>query len=259
MSRKTLARTAVAAALLLSPLSPVSPLSPALSWADDGDGASAQELSDKAQETLLKAKSVHLKLTDDSAGTSTSTTQPTSMDLALDQDGNCTGSIEMGSDGGSVKMVVRDGQVWMKPDKAFWKTQIPGGQGDAAAELFKNRYIHGSTGDALVKGMADSCDLDTFQKEITGDPDNRHTLTKGAETTVDGSKVIPLSYKEAGKKTTLYVSTDDDHHLVEATEKGKGSDLTLLFTDYNEPVPSATPSADESVDISKLQSELQKI
>lgn len=253
MAGKTVACTVAVAALLLSPgLS-------ALARADDGGGASAQELSDKAQETLLKAKSVHLKLTDDSAGTRTSTTQPTSMDLALDQDGNCAGSMEMGSDGGSVKIIVRGDQVWMKPDAAFWKSQVPGGQGDAAAELFKNRYIHGSTADALLKGMADSCDLDSLQRQITSGPDEQHALKKGSETKVDGAKVIPLSFREGGKKTVLYVSTDSDHHLVKATEKSADSDLTLLFTDYDKPVPSATPSAAESVDISKLQGELQKL
>ncbi|KUO21733.1 N-acetyltransferase [Streptomyces dysideae] len=84
-----------------------------------------------------------MKLTDRSAATRTSRTQPTSMDLALDRDGNCVGTMEMGSDGGSVEIVKRGEEVWMKPDTAFWKAQVPGGEGDEVAELFKNRYIHG--------------------------------------------------------------------------------------------------------------------
>ncbi|UUU31386.1 hypothetical protein JIX56_16565 [Streptomyces sp. CA-210063] len=243
--------TAAAAALFLSP-------TPA--YADHVDDPSAQELSDRAQEALQDAKSVRLALTDKSAGTETSSTQPTSMDLALDQDGNCAGSLDMGRDGGSVEIVKQDDEVWMKPDADFWKAQIPGAEGEAAAELFKNRYIHGSTSDALLKGMADTCDLNAFQEGLTDDDsDEAAPLKKGDETTVDGDEVVPVSQTEDGETTTLHITTDSDHHLVKATTKGDGSDITMTFTDYDEPVPSETPSADDSIDVSKLQSELEKI
>jgi len=232
---------------------------PALSLADDGNGPSAQELADKAEETFAKAKSVHLNLMDKSVYASASSTQPTSLDLSLDQDGNCAGSMRMGSNGGSVKIVVRDNQVWMKPDAAFWKAQVPGGQGQAAAEIFKNRYIHGSTTDILLKGMADTCDLDSFQQQATGGTGAPRTLKKGAETKVEGAKVIPLTHVEGGTTTTFYVSTDSDHHLVQATETGGDTDLALTFSDYNKPVPSATPSAAESVDITKVRNELETL
>ncbi|MFC8346214.1 hypothetical protein [Streptomyces sp. NPDC057280] len=240
----------VTAALLLSPV---------LIAADDGDDLTARQLADQAKDNLLDAKSVHLKLTDRSTDTRTSTTQPTSMDLALDQDGNCVGSMEMGAHGGSVEIVKQGDEVWMKPDADFWKAQVPGGQGDAVAELFKNRYIHGSTSDAMLKGMADTCDLTSFQKEVAGDEDGATPLTKGDETTVDGTKVIPLKGTEDGKQEVLYVTSDSPHRLVKATQHGGGTDLTLTFTDYDKPVPTATPSADESVDVGKLQEELQGV
>jgi hypothetical protein len=151
-------------------------------------------------------------------------------DLSLDQDGNCVGSMEMGAGGGSVEIVKQGDEVWMKPDAAFWKAQVPGGQGDAVAELFKNLphsrlrssggtpIIHGSTNDAMLKGMADTCDLNSFQQEVdTGSSD-------------------------AGKLS-----------------KGDGTDMTLSFSDYGKPVPSKTPPADETVDVGKLQDELQSI
>ncbi|WP_369248696.1 hypothetical protein [Streptomyces sp. R41] len=251
MSRKTLTCATATVALLLS-----TGLATAAT-ADDGNDLTAQQLSDKAQEGLVKAKSVHMKLTDKSADAATSKTQPTSIDLSLDQDGNCAGSMRMGSDGGGVQIVKRGAEVWMKPDADFWKAQMPGGQGSAAAELFKNRYIHGSTSDTLLKGVADICDLKSFQQAATGDSGDAKSLKKGAETTVDGTKVIPLTHKEDGTTTTMYVTTDSDHHLFRATETGNGAETTLTFTDYDKPVPSATPSADQSVDIGKLRSELQ--
>ncbi|MDN3024508.1 hypothetical protein [Streptomyces sp. S.PB5] len=234
-------------------------LSPVLVAAEDGDDLTAQQLADQAEDNLLGAKSVRLKLTDRSTGTAVGRTQPTSMDLALDREGNCVGSMRMGSGGGSVEIVKQGDEVWMKPDAAFWKAQVPGGQGEAVAELFKNRYIHGSTDDAMLKGMADTCDLSSFQKEVEGDGSADTTLTKGEETNVDGTKVIPLRGTEDGKKSVLYVTSDSPHRLVKAVQRGDGTDMTLTFTDYDKPVPTATPSADDSVDVDKLQEELQSI
>ena len=250
MARRALVCTAASAALLLSPaLAPVAA----------ADGPSARELVDEAKENLLDAQSVHLELTDRSTDTKKSGTQPASMDLALDRDGNCAGSLEMGSDGGSVEIVKRGEEVWLKPDAAFWKAQVPGGQGDAVAELFKNRYLHGSTRDAMLRGMADTCDLTSFQKDVDADSSDAGRLTKGAETKVDGTKVVPLKGTSGGKRAVLYVTSDAPHRLVRATQKGGGADMTLTFSDYGEPVPSKTPSADESVDVGKLQEELQGV
>lgn len=233
-------------------------LAPVLVAAADSDDLTARQLADQAKDNLLDAESVHLKLTDRSTGTTTSGTQPTSMDLALDQDGNCVGSMKMGSGGGSVEIVKQGDEVWMKPDAAFWKAQVPGSQGEAVAELFKNRYIHGSTNDAMLKGMADTCDLTSFQREVEGDNGTEDTpLTKGDETTVDGTKVVPLTGTEDGKKAVLYVTSDAPHRLVKVIQRGDGTDMTLTFTDYDKPVPTATPSTDESVDVGKLQEELQ--
>ncbi|WP_328873366.1 hypothetical protein OHT76_26635 [Streptomyces sp. NBC_00287] len=249
MAVRALISAAVSATLLLAP---------AVAMA--GDDPTAQELADEAEDHLLDAKSVHLRLTDRSAGTESSRTQPTSMDLALDRDGNCVGTMEMGSDGGSVEIVKRGEEVWMKPDTAFWKAQVPGGEGDAAAELFKNRYIHGSTDDALLKGMADTCDLNNFQRDVgTGSSPEGTSLKKGEETTRDGTKVIPLEGELDGARTILYVTSDSPHRLVEATQRGEDIDVRLTFSEYDKPVPSRTPAADESVDVAELQDELQSV
>lgn len=186
-------------------------------------------------------------------------TQPTSMDLALDREGNCTGTMRMGADGGSVEIIKQGDEVWMKPDTAFWKSQVPGNQGAAVAELFKGRYIHGSTNDAMLKGLADTCDLNNFQKDIDTGTARGTSLTKGDKTKVDDTDVIPLTGREDGRHVTLYVTSDSPHRLIQATQRGAGANTTLAFTDYDEPVPSETPQAKDTVDVNKLQEELQKV
>ncbi|GGV54584.1 hypothetical protein [Streptomyces spectabilis] len=230
---------------------------------DDGDkkdktsDLSAQEISDKAKQELLDATSVHIKL--EEKGTDAEKDDPASMDLTLDRDGNCTGKLTFAAGGGSADLVKRGDKVWMKPDSAFWKNQVPGGDGAAAAELFKSRYVHGSTSDPLLKGLSEVCDLKKLQKSVDEDSDDdTDKLKKGEVTTVDGTKVIPLTSTEDGKEKTLYVASEGKPYLIRATEKGDGEDKTTTLSDYGDPVPTKTPSAGESVDIGKLQEQLQK-
>ncbi|MFH9090367.1 hypothetical protein [Streptomyces sp. NPDC017673] len=221
------------------------------------DGPSARALAEEARRNLLKARSVHLKFTDHRA--SADRTAPASLELTLDRSGNCVGKLVMGADGGSVALVKRGDQVWMKPDTAFWKAQLPDRRGDAVAARLKNRYLHGSTKDTVLRAMSGTCDLSVFQKEAAAGSSPRTALTKGAETKVDGTKVIPLTGTgHSGKKITLYVTSAGPHRLVRATQQGPGTDQDLTFTGYDEPVPSATPAPARSVDISEFQRELEQ-
>ncbi|WP_336112789.1 hypothetical protein [Streptomyces sp. PTD9-10] len=228
-------------------------LSPALvtaAAADDTGGPSARELAREAQDHLLHTRSLHMTWTDRAAAAKKG--DVAWMDLSLDRDGNCVGIVRMGAHGGSIQIVERDDEVWLKGDSTYWKAELPGGEGTAAAELLKDRYIHGTTHDSALEEWAGLCDLDAFQRKLTPDSSHRKPLTRGDRTTVEGIPVIPLKGTEGGSRVTLYVTADSPHVLVEGTRKGDGIDLTMTFSDYGEPVPSATPSAKESVDVSRL-------
>ncbi|MEU0003093.1 hypothetical protein ABZ079_01980 [Streptomyces sp. NPDC006314] len=258
------AAAGITAALLLSPAPATAAHAdaPAVARTDaaaavhaDDSGPSARALADEARANLLKARSVHLTFTDHHTRGGRAT--PASMDLDLDRAGNCVGRLMMSAGGGSVELVKRGDQVWMKPDTTFWKAQVPGRQGETVAEVFKDRYIHGSTHDSALRGMAGTCDLTAFQQRAAAGSAHGAKLTKGKETTRDGTKVIPLKGMKDGKKTVMYVTSALPHQLVEATRKGAGTDQSLTFTDYDEPVPSATPAANDSVDVSRLLRELR--
>lgn len=249
---RTAARLPVAAAFVCA--SVFSAAGPAL--AGDADDLSARELAEAAKKELTEATSLHVRLTERTDDPDPRT--PASFDLRLDVDGNCTGSLTMGTGGargGSLELVKRGDEVWMKPDETFWKAQVPGGAGELAAQLFDDRYVHGTTDDPMLDGLSDVCDLDSFRDELEGDSDGPGTdrLTKGDETTLRGTDVVPLTGRDDGKDVTLYVTSDAPHQLLRATVKGPDERVTVTLSDYGEPVPDETPSADESVDISKLR------
>lgn len=227
--------------------------SPALALADTED-LSARQISDRAERELLDAKSVRLELKQQ--GTDTKGDEPVSMDLTLDEDDNCVGSLRMAGDRGGLELIKRGEKVWLKPDLAFWKSQLPGGRGEAAAEIIGDRYLYGTTDDALLKSMAGVCDLDAIQGEVKGKSEGNTALKKGGTTTVDGTSVVPVSGVEDGRTTTLYVAAEGTPYLVRATEKGPGTDSTLTLSDYDKPVPSKTPSDEDSVDVSQLRGQV---
>jgi len=239
--------TAATAALLFS--------SGATAWAGTSD-ASPQQLADQARRGLQETNSVRLSYEDHSPETSSSTTRPEALKLILDRSGNCTGVMTMGAHGGTVKIVKHGDDVWLQPDDTFWKAELPGQQGTHAAQTFKNRYIHGPASDALLKGVAAMCDLKALQRGTTGSPPR--SLKEGAETTLNGTKVIPLTSQTNSTTSTLYVTAKAPHHLYRAAQKGPGTDLSLTFTDYGKPVPSKTPPASQSLDVSRFRAELQK-
>jgi len=243
--------TATAMALLCSPAAG------AIGPADTDGGMSAQQLVAQARAGVQKAKSVRLDYTDRGAQAKASTTQPTSMKLALDRKGNCTGTMALGEHGGTVQIVKRGTEVWLKPDAAFWKAELPGRQGAAAAAKFKDRYLHGSASDTPLSGIADACDLGVLQRDVTKGAALPSSVKKDGETALDGTKVIPLSFQEKGVTSTQYVTADPAHHLYRTVKKGGGTDLTMTLTDYDKPVSTKTPPAKESVDVSKLKQELQ--
>ncbi|MFF3510134.1 hypothetical protein [Streptomyces sp. NPDC002573] len=229
-----------------------SPVLGGASSAKTGGDQSPQQLAAQAQGALRKATSVRLHYQDRSAAAANSITLPTAMDLALDRQGNCAGSLTLGTHGGMVQIIKRGAEVWLKPNAAFWTSELPGERGATAAKTFKNHYIHGSTNDMVFSGVVNACNLQDLQSAATASPPA--TLKEGLATIVNGTRVVPLSFEANGLTSTLYVTTGKPHLLYRASQKGPGTDLTLTFTDYNKPVPAKIPPASASLDVSKLQS-----
>ncbi|WP_239074945.1 hypothetical protein [Streptomyces sp. SID10853] len=220
--------------------------------ADGGTGSlSAQEIAKKAHDALFGTSSLHISV----HGRFGSRGTPTSMDLTLDRQANCRGSLSLGGQG-SVEIIKRGGKVWIKPDAAFWKNQVPGGS--AAEAVINGRYLEGSSTDSPLQGLSKVCDLDSFLKTSTESGTSGGRLTKGKVTKLHGIEVVPVSGVRGGQRETLYVATHGKPYPVQVTVKAKdGTTLaTVGFSGFDKPVPSSTPSPDQAVNISKLKTQV---
>ncbi|MFE3652669.1 hypothetical protein ACFXPZ_32845 [Streptomyces sp. NPDC059101] len=224
---------------------------------DEGDlaGKSAQQISDDALHALLGAKSLRLR-------TETST-DATKLDLTLDRAGNCTGNISKGKLG-RVDLIKRGKDVWLKPDAAYWKSQLPGDEGDTAARNYQDRYLHGTTDDSYLQSLATACDLTAFQKSVAPqspapqDPSAPSvTLTKGRPTTHEGTRVLPIVKKARDATQTVYVAIKGTHYPLKLTTQVDDQTSTVLLSDYDHPVPTYTPPPGQTSDISVLEGGLQ--
>ncbi|MEE1795950.1 hypothetical protein PUR28_35110 [Streptomyces sp. BE308] len=240
------ARTAAGAAVVALTLT-----SGAVAHADDDIGSlSAQQIADRSRDALLGVHSLHLNTRGD-LGRADS---PMTLDLVLDRDGNCAGGVDLGDDEGSLKIVKRGDTVWLKPDSAFWKNQVPIG-GSAFEAIVAGRYIKASATDPRLGDVTRACDLDTFRRLISDNAktgSDRGTLVKGKETRLAGSPVIPLIRTRNGDTLTWYVATEGKPYPVRLTVKGPSADAVVGFSAFDKPVPTATPPADETVDVNAL-------
>ncbi|MCK7622958.1 hypothetical protein MUU72_07580 [Streptomyces sp. RS10V-4] len=261
--RSLTALTCGAAGAAMAAMCTAGAAAPAAGGGGEGDlaGESAQQISDDALHQLAGATSLRLR-------TSTST-DDTALDLTLDRAGNCAGNISRGRLG-RVDLIKRGKDVWLKPDAAFWKSQLPGEEGADAARTYRDRYLHGTTDDSFLQSVAAACDLTAFQRSMAPrppdpqgadpqDPSPSATLTKGAPTTRDGTRVLPIVKKAGDATQTLYVAVQGRHYPTELTTEVDGETGTIRLGAYDRPVPSHTPDPSRTADISVLEGPSQSV
>ncbi|NEB41901.1 hypothetical protein [Streptomyces sp. SID14515] len=215
---------------------------------DDIDSLSAEEIVERSRDALLDVKSLHLS----ARGSIDGADADQSLDLTLDREGNCAGGVDMGDDG-SVEIVKRGGDVWLKPDAAFWKNHVPIG-GSTFDAILDGRYMKAKADDPRLLSVTEVCDLDTFRELITDNAAtaDRGALTKGAKTEVNGAPAVPVTFASGDERLTAYVAAEGTPYPVRITVRNADEEGTVDFSGFDRPVPTATPSADETVDVTAL-------
>jgi len=206
-----------------------------------GGGSSSNGVASKTPTQILaaaeaaaaQASAVHI------SGSIVSNGTPLTLDLSLVAGKGGTG--HMSTNGVGFDIVRVGDKAYIRGSEAFWKKF----GNAAAAKLFKDKWLVGSATTGQFKALTPLTDLQGFFKGALG---SHGTLKKGAETTVDGQKVIALT--DTAKGGTLYIATTGKPYPIELVSPGNGKQGTVTFDQWNKTVTITAPKG--AIDLSKL-------
>lgn len=226
--------TATSATPSASPTTTPSPTPPAL------DKFTATQIISKATDAMNATQS----LTADMKGISDG--EPMTFRMSLNTKGRCTG--RMTQDGGNVEIISTGTHFYLKGDDAFLRQM-----GEGAQQLLHGKWMKTASSSSTAKDMDGVCDLKELLAGLEDKPDHP---AKGALTTLDGKRVIPITEKDPkdGSTSVAYVLADGAPYVVKVVTTGGKEPGTLLFSDFDQPVSVGAPPADQIVDIDKLGS-----
>ncbi|MFF2780600.1 hypothetical protein ACFVU3_37615 [Streptomyces sp. NPDC058052] len=217
--------------------------------ADPFAGLSADAIADKAVEATKGATAFRMN------GSGTNEGEEMTVDFAVDDKGNCKGSMQSGK-GGKAEILGTGGTSYMKGDDAFWKS-TGGEEGSSDEEagaistLLNGRWMKMPAGE---EGPAAFCDLKSIVKDMDEDTP-RKGMTREADADVDGTPAVVLKGKadKKGETDTFYVARDSAKpYILRVVTAGGEEPGTVTFADYDKPVAVTAPPADQVVDMEQL-------
>ncbi|MGW8761904.1 hypothetical protein ACWGN5_05300 [Streptomyces sp. NPDC055815] len=218
--------------------------------ADPFAGLTADAIADKGVETTKAATAFHMN------GTGKTDGEEMTIDFAVDDKGNCKGSMKTPT-GGSAEIVGTGGTSYMKGDDAFWKS-TGGEEGESSAEsdsmsaLLKGRWMKMPSESGAGEGPGAFCDLKQIVKDMDEDTP-RKGLTREADADVDGKPAAVLSKKDKDETTTFYVAKDAEKpYILRVVTTGGDEPGTVTLSDYGRPVSVTAPPKSEVVDMEEL-------
>ncbi|MCZ0981192.1 hypothetical protein O1L60_25580 [Streptomyces diastatochromogenes] len=184
--------------------------------------------------------------------------QPLGIDFAVNDKDECTGLIKI--EDGAAELRRLDHITYLKGDEAFWRASMTS-QGmsepqiSATIELIKGRWLKIAPGQAGSQDLGGVCDLKSLLSDLDKDKAQRRGLTRGPDAKVDGTPVATLVKKKPnGETTTVSVSERGRTYILKMVKAGGDEPGALVLSDYDKPVDVKVPPADETVDLSKLDS-----
>jgi hypothetical protein len=173
--------------------------------------------------------------------------RPEHFDLLVDTSGDCHGTVSVGR--ARAELLAVHGQVWLKPNVAFFESGAPG-HGKQLKAMVGDHWL--VQHDTPLKGV---CDLDTFVasfRRVASGPDPQ--ATKVGQADVEGQQAVGIQgYGNAGETVTGWVATTGSHHLLKLQVSGGTSPGTILFSDFDHAVDAQVPDPSDVVDLSAGQ------
>lgn len=210
--------------------------------ADDFTAGTAKEIAEAAVRDTTAVSSLTM------SGDITTGGQEIGIDLSLNTDGQCRGTIGVG--GGEAEIISLEDTAFLRGDEAFWAASAGG---EAAAQA-----ITRAVGEKWIRlpedqnQFGDFCDLDGLLDEFEEVGSGEEAPEKGEVTDVNGVEAIALIDTNAdGDQTTGWVAVDEPHHLVRI-EVGGDEAGTIDLGGFDEPLDLTEPDAADVVDFSTI-------
>lgn len=159
--------------------------------------------------------------------------------MSSDNKGECVGNMSFGTEG-HVELIKTGQLVYMKFDRAFWKSQ-GGEDGQAAADSIGDRWTKSKASGSDFKDFASACDSDAILSEFEAGP---NLARKGKTTTVDGKPAIILTETDGDETYTTYVATEGKPYILKLVVKGGKEPGTVTYSDFDKPVDAKAPTGD---------------
>ncbi|MEV4946631.1 hypothetical protein [Streptomyces sp. NPDC053755] len=171
--------------------------------------------------------------------------------LSVDTKAKCAGTLTVGPTGTAELVKADDKVAYLRFDEAFLREEAksePAEVQEAMLKELKGRWVKTPVTDPEAKDSLELCDL----KALLADFEQGVDLSvKSGETTVGGRKALMLTQAFDKEKTTLYVATEGEPHILKIVTAGGEEPGTITFTDYGKPVVATPPPAKDVLDDTK--------
>ncbi|MFH8841434.1 hypothetical protein [Streptomyces sp. NPDC017868] len=242
----------LAARAATAPPGAVAPAPASTPSPDPFAGLTPDEIGERAVTATRSATSLRM------TGKLVSEGQPLGIDFAVNDKDECTGLIKI--EDGAAELRRLDHITYLKGDEAFWRASMTS-QGmsepqiTVTIELIKGRWLKIAPGQAGSQDLGGVCDLKSLLADLDKDKEQRRGLTRGPDGKVGKTPVATLVKKKAdGETTTVSVSERGKPYILKMVKTGGDEPGAIVLSDYDKPVDVKVPPADETVDLSKLDS-----
>ncbi|MFJ5779111.1 hypothetical protein [Streptomyces sp. NPDC093094] len=210
------------------------------------DAMTAAQIDEEARKAMKDASSMRW------TGQLSGDGRQVRVDMATDVDGSCNGTFDGGSTG-PVHIIRKGELVHIEAAEDFWRTTFSRGTtAEEAEELvarFEGHWIKPPR--SMAKMWGGLCDV--FHTRLQAlDGASGGTLTRQADTTVDGRPVAVLAERTSTDTTTVYIAKEGRPYPLRITVTGGDEAMDLTFTDHGEPVDTTPPPPEQVLDTSAL-------
>ncbi|GAA3477480.1 hypothetical protein GCM10018966_020100 [Streptomyces yanii] len=177
-----------------------------------------------------------------------------------DRDGNCTGSFDLGPmQRGEIIRIAEEGVSYIRYTEtalaemraaAARRGPEAAARADERTARARGKYLKLPTISAALK---DQCDLD---KALSTVPRNGAGVQRQPVVEHAGERLIPLRGPEGDEGLTMYVAAQGQPYIRSMEGAFHGSEISISFAQYGEPVKAEAPPTDAVVDMGRGGEEL---